>query len=239
MSERLILLPGWGLSGSVLDALVEALDGTLQVEVAALPALAPAEPAHWLAELQVRLAEDCWLGGWSLGGMLATALAAQRGSRCRGLVSLASNARFVAADDWPGMSIEALAAFRQGCGANCAATLRRFALLCAQGAAEPRGLSRSLQSQLTDADSETLLAGLQVLGALDNRRALASFSGPQLHLLAGSDALVPATAATALQALPASAQVSVLEGCSHAFVLEQAASVAARIGSFIAENGHV
>ncbi|GIZ12652.1 alpha/beta fold hydrolase [Pseudomonas sp. NCCP-436] len=239
MSERLILLPGWGLSANVLDALAEALGGTLQVEVAALPTLASADPVHWLAELQARLPEGCWLGGWSLGGMLATALAVQRGARCCGLVSLASNARFVAADDWPGMSAETFAAFRQGCAVNSAATLRRFALLCTQGAAEPRGLSRSLQSRLLDADGETLLAGLQVLGALDNRRALACFSGPQLHLLAGADALVPVAAAAALQALPANAQVSVLEGCSHAFVLEQATSVAARIRSFIGECGHV
>ena len=89
MRETLILLPGWGLNGAVLQPLAEALGSNMQVQVQvpALPRLGSAAAADWLDELDTRLPHDCWLAGWSLGGMLATALAARRGKRCRGLIT--------------------------------------------------------------------------------------------------------------------------------------------------------
>jgi pimeloyl-[acyl-carrier protein] methyl ester esterase len=238
MTERLILLPGWGLSSAVLQPLAEALGDELRVEWCELPALTTAAVDDWLDELDARLPEDCWLAGWSLGGMLASALAARRGARCRGLIALASNACFVAREDWPGaMPVETFAAFEKGCAQDAGATLKRFAMLCAQGASDARGLARRLQAALTMADGAQLLAGLQVLASLDNRAALAAFAGPQLHLLAEQDALVPAAAGEALLALLPAGEVDVLEDCGHAFVLEQPQALAALLLDFIREAG--
>ncbi len=235
MTERLILLPGWGLDGAVLQPLAEALGSELQVQVAALPSLTSAAVPDWLDELDARLPEDCWLAGWSLGGMLAAALAARRGSRCRGLIGLASNARFVASDAWPqAMPADTYATFYEGCAHHAGATLKRFAMLCAQGGTDARGLSRLLQANLL-ASEPSLLAGLRVLASLDNRAALAAFAGPQLHLLAEQDALVPAAVADDLLALLPSGEVDVLEDCGHAFVLEQPQALAALLLDFIRE----
>ena len=238
--SRLILLPGWGLGPAALQPLVAALNGQgLSTELVALPALDSADPRDWLDELDARLPADTWLGGWSLGGMLATALAARRGARCQGLVTLASNACFVARDDWPSaMAAATFAAFRAGCAADAAATLRRFAMLCAQGGVDARALGRQLQQCLPAQEPAHLLAGLDVLAALDNRAALASFAGPQLHLLAEADALLPASAAEALLALLPAGEVDVLEGCSHACVAEQPQALAALIDEGVREAGN-
>lgn len=237
MTEKLILLPGWGFDAAVLQPLADALGGECQVQVAALPRLASASAGDWLDELDARLADGCWLAGWSLGGMLAAALAARRGARCRGLISLASNACFVASEHWPqALAEDTYNAFYQGCQANAGATLKRFAMLCAQGAADARGLSRQLQTHLLAGDEAALLAGLRVLASLDNRAPLAAFGGAQLHLLAELDALVPAAAGDALLALLSAGEVDVLEGCGHAFVHEQADSVAALMLDFIRES---
>lgn len=239
MCETLILLPGWGLDGAVLQPLAEALGAELNVQVPTLPRLGSAAAADWLDELDTRLPLDCWLAGWSLGGMLAAALAARRGARCRGLISLASNACFVASDAWPtAMPAQTHAAFHEGCQHNGSATLKRFAMLCAQGGADVRALSRQLQGHLVTGDEPALLAllaGLRLLASLDNRAALAAFSGPQLHLLAEQDALVPAAVASELLALLPAGEVDVLEGCGHAFVLEQADALAALMLDFIRE----
>lgn len=236
MSERLVLLPGWGLDAAALQPLAMALSGSLQVEIQPLPLTAGDGWASWLSELDGRLAEDAWLAGWSLGGMLAAALAARRGARCPGLVTLASNACFVERDSWTAaMAASTFAAFRTGCAQSPAATLKRFTLLCAQGSDAARALGRQLQVLTTPLEAQQLRAGLEVLGALDNRAALAAFAGPQLHLFAEQDALVPATAADALLALLPSGEVDVLEGCGHAFVMEQAQSVAALIQEFVAQ----
>ncbi len=241
MRDRLILLPGWGLGTAPLQPLADALRGLdprLHVEIEPLPLLNSSDPADWLDELDANLPQDAWLGGWSLGGMLAAELAARRGERCSGLLTLASNLRFVAEPSWPAaMSAETFNAFRQGCAADASATLKRFALLCAQGAVDARGLSRQLLGAAPLPQSATLLAGLDLLANLDTRAALQAFVGPQLHLFAGQDALVPASAAQALLALLPDVEIGLIDATSHAFALERPHEIAAAIQAFLHEAG--
>lgn len=238
---KLVVLPGWGLGTAPLQPLADALAALgIEVQVAALPVVGECSVEAYLSLLDQQLPEDVWLAGWSQGGMLATALAARRGPRCAGLISLASNLRFVASTDWPSaMPVTTFAAFVEGCAADPGATLKRFALLCAQGASNARQLSRELAADVSVAPASELLAGLQLLAALDNRQAITDFSGAQLHLLAGADGLVPATAWAAMQHVAAQAagpvQVELLESLSHAFYLEQPQQVAQRMAQFIAE----
>jgi pimeloyl-[acyl-carrier protein] methyl ester esterase len=239
MAEQLFLLPGWGLGCAPLEPLHAALREEMPdipVTIAPLPSLASADPRDWLDELDAKLPQDVWLGGWSLGGMLAAELAARRSERCRGLITLASNLRFVAGPGWStAMSVETFAAFRQGCAADAGATLKRFSLLCAQGAAQPRELSRQLLAAAPQIPSVELLAGLDVLAALDTRAALQGFTGPQLHLFAEQDALVPAAASQALRVVHAGSEVRLIDRVSHAFPLEHPQVLAAAIQAFIRE----
>jgi pimeloyl-[acyl-carrier protein] methyl ester esterase len=241
MRDRLILLPGWGLGTAPLQPLADALRGLdprLHVEIEPLPLLDSSDPADWLDELDANLPQDAWLGGWSLGGMLAAELAARRGERCSGLLTLASNLRFVAEPSWSAaMPTETFTAFRQGCAADASATLKRFSLLCSQGAADARGLSRLLSGGAPQAQPETLLAGLGLLATLDTRAALQAFVGPQLHLFAGQDALVPASAAQALLALLPDVEIGLIDNASHAFALERPHEIAAAIQAFLHEAG--
>ncbi|WPP00328.1 alpha/beta fold hydrolase [Pseudomonas sp. HR96] len=238
MRDRLILLPGWGLGVSPLEPLAAALQGLdehLRVQVEPLPSLDSGDPAQWLDELDASLPDNAWLGGWSLGGMLAAALAERRGERCCGLLTLASNPCFVARSDWPaGMAAETFGAFLAGCRKDPALTLKRFSVLCSQGAADPRGLARLLASAAPL--PHDLASGLEVLAALDTRAALQRYNGPQLHLFAGQDALVPAEVAGELLALLPDIEVGLIEQASHALVLEDPHSLAGAIYDFLHEQ---
>jgi pimeloyl-[acyl-carrier protein] methyl ester esterase len=235
----LILLPGWGLGTAPLEPLAAALHGRgthLQVRLADLPA--GADPVACLEQLDASLPQDCWLGGWSLGGMLAAELAARRGARCAGLLTLASNACFVARADWSqAMAEETFAAFRANCAADAELTLKRFVLLCTQGAAATRQLSRQLVMGAPPVRPDALLAGLDLLATLDTRVALRTFAGPQLHLFAGADALVPVDAAEALRALSPDIRVGLFDAASHALPLERPHEVAKVIRAFLHEVG--
>lgn len=239
MRDRLILLPGWGLGVSPLEPLVAALHGLnehLRVQVEPLPALASSDLDEWLDELDASLPDNAWLGGWSLGGMLASELAARRGERCCGLLTLASNPCFVARDGWPNaMPGATFEAFLAGCHADAPVTLKRFGLLCAKGATDPRGLARLLASAAPQTPSNVLMSGLELLAQLDTRDALVAFRGPQLHLFAGLDELVPAEAASDLLSLLPDVEIGLIEQAGHAFLLEDPHGVAEAIQAFLHE----
>lgn len=239
MRDRLILLPGWGLGVSPLEPLAAALRGLdehLQVQIEPLPALDSSDLDEWLDELDATLPDNAWLGGWSLGGMLASELAARRGERCCGLLTLASNPCFVAHAGWPSaMPAETFDAFLAGCHADSQVTLKRFGLLCAKGGEDPRGLSRLLISGAPNTPSSVLMPGLELLAQLDTRDALLAYRGPQLHLFAGMDGLVPAEAASDLLALLPDVEIGLIEQAGHAFLLEDPHGVAGAIQAFLHE----
>lgn len=241
MRDRLILLPGWGLGISPMEPLAAALQGLdehLRVEIEPLPELDSSDLEEWLEELDASVPQDAWLGGWSLGGMLASELAARRGDRCCGLLTLASNPAFVAHEQWPtAMPGETFDQFLAGCSADPRSTLKRFSLLCAQGAEDPRGLSRLLSGGAPSTSGTVLMAGLELLAQLDTRKALQAFRGPQLHLFAGLDGLVPAEAASALLTLLPDVEIGLIEQASHAFLLEDPHGVAGAIQAFLHESG--
>ncbi|AIR88448.1 alpha/beta fold hydrolase [Pseudomonas cremoricolorata] len=241
MRDRLILLPGWGLGTASLVPLAASLraqDPRLHVELRPLPELADSALEVWLDHLDRSLPKDVWLGGWSLGGMLASALAERRGDHCCGLLTLGSNPSFVARTDWPhGMAADTFGTFLDGCQNHTQVTLKRFRSLCSDGAQQPRTLLRQLGIGVPDTDPLYLANGLKVLAQLDTRQALQRYNGPQLHLFAGSDALVPAEAAQALSDLLPDVEVGLVEESSHAFLLEYPQDLAEGIKSFLHESG--
>jgi pimeloyl-[acyl-carrier protein] methyl ester esterase len=135
---------------------------------------------------------------------------------------------------------ETFDAFLAGCKADSRMTLKRFSLLCAQGAEDPRGMSRLLLAGAPHTSSPVLMSGLELLAQLDTRQALQAlqaFRGPQLHLFAGLDGLVPAEAAGDLLALLPDVEIGLIEQASHAFLLEDPHGVAGAIQAFLHEFG--
>lgn len=237
MRDRLILLPGWGLGVSPLEPLacaLRGLDERVRVDIEPLPLLASTALDDWLDELDATLPDDAWLGGWSLGGMLAAELAARRGDRCCGLVTLASNPSFIVREAWPAaMATATFEAFLKGFREAPNTTLKRFALLCSPG----KGMANLLLNGAPSVSPDLLLAGLELLGKLDTRLALQRFHGPQLHLFAGEDALVPLEAAHQVLALVPDVEVGLIEQACHAFLLEAPHELAAAIQAFLHESG--
>ena len=64
-----------------------------------------------------------------------------------------------------------------------------------------------------------------------------AFGGPQLHLFAGQDELVPVQAATDVLALLPDVEVGLIEQACHAFLLEAPHELAAAIQAFLHELG--
>lgn len=244
--QTLVLLHGWAGTRDIWRPLLPALRPWADLVLLDLPGLAPTgDPAapdlETLLDAIVAAAPPraVYLG-WSLGGQLATALAVREPGRVAALVTLCSNPCFVARHDWPGMADDQLRVFRRDYSNHPERTLRRFDSLQVEGAGAPRQLLRQLRALRTHAPGPGLLAGLDWLAELDQRRSLAGLALPQLHLPGASDGFLPADLPRALDDLlagTAGAQVRSLPGCPHPAPLVAAPQIAAALLAFLDQAG--
>ncbi|ROR34504.1 pimeloyl-ACP methyl ester esterase BioH [Inmirania thermothiophila] len=226
-----VALHGWAMSGRVFAPLAARVPGLLALDLpghgegGAVPA---GGVEAWAAAVLARAPRRAWWLGWSLGGMVALAAAAQAPERVAGLVLVAASPRFVRGPDWPRATApEVLEGFAAELARDHAATLRRFLALQVRGAPGARPLARRLAAAMAPPRPEALAAGLDILRGADLRGALAALAVPAAVVLGGRDALVPAAVAADLAALAPAARVTVLEDAAHAPLLSHPEAVAA------------
>lgn len=233
----LVLMHGWAGGRDCWRPLLPALRRWANVTLLDWVAPASSDVDPLVANILAVAPERAVYVGWSLGGQVATAVAAVAPDRVSALVTVASNPCFSAQPEWPGLSAATLQSFADELAGHPGRTLRRFASLQAKGASDERSLVRQLRRSGGHWSADTLAAGLQWLARLDTRTLLPALSCPQLHLLAAADALVPALTATALEALLADvpgATVRVLEADGHALPWSAAPLLADTLREFAA-----
>jgi len=190
-----------------------------------------------LADDVVRLLDRCEipraiLNGWSLGGAVAVAAAAQLRERSAGLVLTgAATPRYTRRDDFPyggtaadvQATIAAIDADRAGAFANVARAVF---------AAAPDAAQLEFVASMFLASSPRAYATLLDLATLDQRALLPALAAPALLLHGADDRFVPVDIARfAADSLPA-ATLSVYPNCGHAPFLEAPARYADELVAF-------
>ncbi len=242
-AEPLVLLHGWGCDSRSWQPLLERLNASFDLVAVELPSFADSTPLpldQWVEELLAALPERAIYLGWSLGGMLATHIAAVYPQRVSALITLASNLRFAESEQWPmAMPINTFSQFCDAYSANSVTTLKRFAGLMAAGDPNERQLLKQLREQcsssLEEANAQPIdwLEGLKLLGELDNTQKFAQIAQPGLHLFAVEDALVPATVCEIVTELNAQQRCELVSDACHALHWSQPAIVAEKILNFL------
>ncbi|WP_394427269.1 alpha/beta fold hydrolase [Vreelandella stevensii] len=226
---RLILLSGWGIDGRIWQTLSEHWPSPVEPSAVEWPGYgeSPALPTSTgldaLAErMAPELPSDAVWVGWSLGGLLATALLDYLPPP-KALLLLGAGSRFCNDGEDGGVTYEELASFQRAFHRDPVATWRHFLRWQAQGEPNAREAHRQLSGLLGNApcaDPATLAQGLTWLATLDNRTHFAAPPCP-IHLLAGAqDPLLPNC--TRQQALR-------LEDAGHCPMLSRPAQLAARL----------
>ena len=240
--RHLVLLHGWSGSRELWRPLLVSL--RRQANLVLVDWLPPAagSPEAGLAVtvegLLARLPARFVVLGWSLGGQLATAIAARAPERVECLLSVASNPCFLACDDWPGLPGKNLQAMAEDLLSEPGATLRRFDALQAKGAS--RAWLRYLQQCRGEVPLAELSAGLNWLRTLDLRQQVATLPVPQHHLLGEIDALVPPDVAAGLSVLLAhrtDASVTLVPQAGHLLPLQASERLLALLEPLLAEGG--
>lgn len=240
----LVLLHGWGLNGALFDGLTPALAGRFRVHALDLPGHGRSPQVGGAGDLEglarrvaEHLPESCAVLGWSLGGMLATRIAALFPARVRALVCVATTPRFLNARDWAhGVDEAVLADLARAVRKDPLAAVRDFLSFELRGDERPLETLRELKRALLAHPPPTraaLLAGIEMLRATDLRRELARVVAPTLVVGGLLDRLTPPTAATALAEGIEGARLERVAGAGHVPFVSHATLVGDLVAAFL------
>lgn len=223
-----VLLHGWGGNSALWEALRAHLPGeSVRIDL-------PGHGAEGLLSEELFDTEETWqryiervalqlparaiLVGWSLGGMLATQLAAHIPERVEALITIACNPCFVAREGWSkAMAANVFLQFCEDFNTHPEKTWQRFCALQAQGDNARRSVLQILkQPGPPPPDVAARWAQLlRWLSQMDNRHALADLKCPHLHFYGEGDALVPSSVIDDV-ALLGNAATQLIPGAGHA-----------------------
>jgi pimeloyl-[acyl-carrier protein] methyl ester esterase len=243
---ELVLIHGWGLHAGVWDEFAPLLETGFRVTRIDLPGQGRSD---WqgggsLDEMVDALLEATpetavWLG-WSLGGLIATAVALKQPARVAALVTIASTPCFVRKPGWQNAMLpDVLNVFGNDLEQDYVQTLGRFLALQVRGSDNAGSVLRSLRAKLLawgGPDTAGLRAGLEILRSTDLRDSVSAIACPTLIIMGERDTLVPVTAGYAACELFPDAQLQVIEGAGHAPFIAKPELVAECVRSFLAED---
>jgi len=242
---NLVFLHGWGLHGGIWSQtapLFAAQYRCLSPDLPGYGATDSVSPyrAEILADaLAATLPDAVMVCGWSLGGMVALALAARHPDKVLRLALVATNPSFVSRPEWPhGLAPEVLTEFARSLDEDYKTTLLRFLSLQARGGDQARAVIERLRGsvfQRGEPAASTLADGLALLRDVDLRDAVAQVRCPVLVVHGTYDTLCPVAAAGWLAEQLPDARLSLHERAAHAPFLSHPDWFAGELRNFLDE----
>ena len=204
----LVVLHGWGMNSRVWQPIRAHLATLAEVTYIDLPGhgqnthLALGSLAHVVQQLQSYIPDNALIMGWSLGGLIAQALAQHLPERIKGVIMVASTPKFMNDSHWVhGLDASTLDLFSRNLHIDYLGTIKRFFALqflnTHMDMKAVNGLRDFILEQPATADA--LSDGLTILRTSD-------FSAQPLHqptqwILGHLDKLIPASVAQVLPAM--------------------------------------
>ncbi len=221
----LVLLHGWGVNQGVWQGVRQALAANVMLTTPDLPGFGNA--AHYpqpysldavVAQLAQQIPDGSDVCGWSLGGMLAIALAKRYPHKVAKLGLIGASPCFVAQPGWPGMQLTVLQQFAGALSQNLPLTVERFLAIQALGSRSARDDIKTLKQAIMayPMPAQEAIAGALELLHCDLRAEFAALSQPVAGFYGRLDSLVPVAVLTQLQQLQPKASFTVAEHASHA-----------------------
>jgi pimeloyl-[acyl-carrier protein] methyl ester esterase len=212
LNEKLnpfIFLPGWGFSISIWDEVIQALK---LKNAFALPLPDEEKLDAIMEQLNNQIPEQTTLVGWSLGGLIAIYFCHQFPKKCKRLIVVNSNPKFVASDDWPGITLTQALQFQKQVE-NREDMIKKF-LGIVQYPNRTCILRSTLRKHfLQDTQSQKSLKNyLDFLFEMDFRKYYKKLCMPVTYILGAEDAIVPVALA---QRVKFNAEVKIIPHAGH------------------------
>ncbi|TLS68553.1 alpha/beta fold hydrolase [Mariprofundus erugo] len=224
--RRLVFLHGWAQSRQVWFQQRACFPDGLFLNLPGHGGAPDVDAEAWVDVLAEQLPDEaCTLVGWSLGGMLAMALAERFPDKVASMALIATTPRFRVGDGWLyGCDEAVFSAFAEAAASASLKTLNRFFALMLHGDGWSRADYNELARMAVDREQRTSAAGLaegmKLLAALDLRQSLPQ--QPALLVHGEQDAIVPVTAGRWLAGQMHSNDLFFPGACGHAPFLTRA-----------------
>lgn len=240
----LVMLHGWGLHSGIWGAALPLLQARFRVTRVDLPGHGASRACGGPFDLAgivgavaaVAPRHAAWLG-WSLGGQVALAMAADAPDRIERLVLVATTPRFVTAPDWPcAVAPDVLAGFATALASDYRKAVDNFLALQVRGDRRAAALLRELRAAVFargEPSPAALAAGLGVLAATDLRHRLPAVPLHALVVAGGRDRLSPPEAGRHLAVALPHGEFVCFPAAAHAPFLTHPARFTALVGEFL------
>lgn len=244
----LVLLHGWGVNQGVWQSIRQRLPVALSVVTPDLPGfgLAQQYPTPYTLDavcdvLVAQIPDGSAVCGWSLGGLVALALAKRYPEKVSKLALVAASPCFLTQTDWPGMAPTVMQQFARALSDNLQQTIERFLAIQAMGSDSARADTKALRQAILAyplAQPPAVAAALQLLTDMDLRAELAGLSIPLAGLYGRLDSLVPVRVVEQLQQLQPQGSFSILPHASHAPFISHPAAFLAWLEQWLSPSGN-
>jgi len=249
----LVLIHGWGAHGGIWAGLAAGLAQDFRLTIIDLPGLgrSPALDNGFTLENAITAIKAVtpdtaiWLG-WSLGALIAMALALNDKDRVKKMILIGGSPCFAKKENWPNAtSREVLDGFGEMLKTDYRKTLTRFLSLqmgdSAHGDSTRHRQVLKTQRQLLfkygEPDITALAEMLAVLKETDLRESLNQLLTPTLLIHGDRDTLAPVTAASYLEQHLPRARLLTIKGAGHVPFLTHTEMCLQAINEFI--NNHI
>jgi len=223
---NLVLLHGWGLHGEIWQTLLPELELHFRVYNVDLPGFGYSKAQtddynldYVVDNIKSILPEKFHLMGWSLGGLVAMAIAKNLPKQTEKLITVATNPCFVVNSNWQAaMPKQLLQSFMSSLVNNPKRTLNKFLSIQAKGSTRQKQDLLKLRKILSSRDApdqKVLLGGLQILQETNLVASLSKLTLASLQIYGAQDSLVPIEIAKQVASrMPNSAQ-SIFTDAAH------------------------
>jgi len=236
--KPLILLHGWGFNHNIFNDLAAQLATEYCVYLVDLPGHGNSPMSEYKLELlaeklAAKLPTDAiWLG-WSLGGLLAMAVARWHPKSVQALILVATSPKFVSGKDWNNaMNAKVLNQFAEQLTNDTISTLRRFLALQVTERQQLRHLQTLLKTNKLP-QTAALQAGLELLQDTDFRTELSEINCPALLCLGGKDKIVPVAVGADCQAWWQDLEIAIIKPAGHIPFLSHPENFVSRLTNFL------
>jgi len=223
----LVLLHGWGLHGGIWNPILDQLNQHFRVHNIDLPGFGHSRigsdsryPMQALVtSISAIIPQNAYLMGWSIGGLIATAIALSQQASIAKLITVASSPRFTFSSDWSlGVQTEVLDSFIHELSKDYQQSLTNFLSLQTMGSMTAKKDVSDLKQAVFARGVPSPIAlqgGLELLKNTDLRKSLKQIEIPFLRIYGKRDTLVPVEIAHQVSELVPSSELLIFEKSGH------------------------